>query len=264
MFIRVNRKAACLFLAICLLAATVYGYRVWAGHERPIHVQRSWTAPGTDLPMFYVTTPHRQIALTFDISWGTQMLPLVLPVLAEHHVKSTFFLSGPWSERHPELVRSIVQAGHEIASHGHKHDNLSRYDREYIAANISTAHNILKNLSGQTPRFFRPPNGDYDDLVVATARELGYETVIWAVDSLDWKNPGVEFMVDRVLKQSFRGAIVLFHASDSCKQTHLALPQVITRLKEAGYSLVTLGDLLRGGTPARDDPRGRKIPPVTD
>jgi len=226
--------------------------------------QRPLAAPGTDLPMFWVQTPHRQVALTFDISWGTKMLPQVLPVLAEHGLKCTFFLSGPWSERHPDLVRAIVAGGHEIASHGHRHDNLSQYDRDYIARNISTAHDILKRLSGQTPRFFRPPNGDYDDLVVATARELGYETVIWSVDSLDWKNPGVDYMVNRVLKQVFRGAIILFHASDSCRETHLALPRVIAGLREAGYQLVTLGELLAGGTPARDDPRGKKVPPVID
>jgi polysaccharide deacetylase family sporulation protein PdaB len=249
-------------LILCL--AGTFGAAYWLDLERPIPVQRTWTAAGTANPMFYVSTPNRQLSLTFDISWGTQTLPLVLPVLAENNVKATFFLSGPWAQRHPHLVRDIVQASHEIASHGHRHDNLSRFDRAYIANNLSTAHRILVEVSGQTPRFFRPPNGDYDDLVVTTARELGYETVIWSVDSLDWRNPGVEFIIDRVLKQAFRGAIILFHASDSAQATHLALPRVITGLRAAGYSLVTLGELVAGGTPARDDPRGRKTRPVTD
>lgn len=262
MVFRVTARTIWPVLILCL--AGTFGAAYWLDLERPIPVQRTWTAAGTANPMFYVSTPNRQLSLTFDISWGTQTLPLVLPVLAENNVKATFFLSGPWAQRHPHLVRDIVQAGHEIASHGHRHDNLSRFDRAYIANNLSTAHRILVEVSGQTPRFFRPPNGDYDDLVVTTARELGYETVIWSVDSLDWRNPGVEFIIDRVLKQAFRGAIILFHASDSAQATHLALPRVITGLRAAGYSLVTLGELVAGGTPARDDPRGRKTRPVTD
>ncbi|HAI20347.1 MAG TPA: polysaccharide deacetylase family sporulation protein PdaB [Clostridiales bacterium UBA8153] len=262
MLFRVTARTVWPAVFLCLAGTFAAAY--WLGLERPIPVQRTWTAPGTVMPRFYVATPHRRVALTFDISWGTQSLALVLPVLAGHNVKATFLLSGPWAQRHPHLVRSIVQAGHEIASHGHRHDHLSRFDRAYIADNLGTAHRLLRETSGQTPRFFRPPDGDYDDLVVTTARELGYETVIWAVDSLDWRNPGVDFMVDRVLRQAFRGAIVLFHASDSAQSTHLALPRVISGLRGAGYSLVTLGELVAGGTPARDDPRGRKTRPVTD
>ena len=241
MLVRCDRKTlALLFCLGALLLVVSSLYRVWFETERPTWAPRLTASPGNDLPIFYVGTDKRQVALTFDVSWGEKTLPLVLPILREHEVRCTFFLSGPWSERHPEAVRAIVEDGHEIASHGHKHDNLSRSNGDQIAKNISTAHEILLGLSGQTPIFFRPPNGDYDDLVVGAARQLGYETVIWSVDSLDWKNPGVDFMIDRVLKQVFRGAILLFHASDSCEQTHLALPDIIAGLKEGDYELVTL------------------------
>jgi len=259
----VSRKTVAILVGLAALMACASSlYRIWYATPEPVWEPRLLASAGNDMPIFYVRTDQRQVALTFDISWGEKTWPLVLPVLQEHGVRSTFFLSGPWSERHSEAVRSIVEDGHEIASHGHKHENLSPFDGEHIDDNIRTAHEILKRISGQTPRFFRPPNGDYDDLVVGTARELGYETVIWSVDSLDWKNPGVDFMVERVLKQVFPGAILLFHASDSCEQTHLALPEVITGLEEAGYQLVTLGELVDDGEPAREDPRGRPHPPT--
>jgi len=203
------------------------------------------------------------LALTFDISWGTKTLPRVLEILRRQGVKATFFLSGPWAHHHPELVKAIVADGHEIASHGQEHVNLSQYDRAAVARNISSAHDILQRLSGQTPRFFRPPDGDYDDLVVAVARELGHETVIWSVDSLDWKNPGADYMVKRVTELAFPGAIVLFHASDSSRQVGEALEPTITALRAAGYRLVTLGELYDNGEPAYDDPRGNPdYPPV--
>ncbi len=213
---------------------------------------------GKDMPMFYVRLKddkQKLAALTFDISWGRKTPPLVLEVLRQYRQQATFCLSGPWARRHPDLVQQIVADGHEICSHGDAHVNLSQYPASEVADNVRRAHADLVAATGQEPRFFRPPNGDYDDLVVATARELGYETLIWAVDSIDWKNPGVDYMVDRVLKLTFPGAVILLHASDSAKQTHQALPRVIEGLREAGWELVTVGRLLELGEPGRDDPR---------
>ena len=209
-----------------------------------------------EMPLFYVKTNEPKICLTFDISWGTQTLPKVLPILARAKVRATFFLSGPWAKYHPELVRAIQAAGHEIASHGSDHVNLSQYSEYQIAENITRAHQELAKLTGnKVAYFFRPPNGDYDDLVVVTARARDYETVIWAVDSLDWKNPGPDYMITRVTERVFPGAIVLCHASDSSKQIHEALPGMIEGLRRRGYQLVTLSELVACGTPGRDDPR---------
>ena len=91
--------------------------------------------------------------------------------------------------------------------------------------------------------------------MIDTARELGFETVIWAVDSLDWKNPGSDYMVNRILSRTFPGAIILCHASDSSKQIQLALPGIIKGLRAKGYQFVTLSQLYKGGTAARNDPR---------
>lgn len=214
---------------------------------------------GTEMPVFYVETDKKAIALTFDISWGDKTPDKVLDVLKQYNQKATFFLSGPWANHYRNIVDRIVAEGHEIASHGQEHINLSQESKETIQDNIKSAHDILVNVTKTSPRFFRPPNGDYDDVVVLAARELGYETVIWSVDSLDWKNPGVTYIVERVSKLAFPGAIILFHASDSAKETHEALPMVIQNLRSAGYQLVTLGELMSMGKPARDDPRGRPM-----
>lgn len=214
-------------------------------------------ARGLDMPVFYVHTDQRQVALTFDISWGRQTAGPVLDILKEKGVRATFFLTGFWAKKQRDIAQRIVEDGHEIASHGDDHVNLSRYDGEAIAANILTAHRDLEEATGREARLFRPPNGDYDDLVVATARQLGYETIIWSLDTLDWKNPGADYMVRRVLDNVHPGDIILMHASDSSKQIHLALPRIIDGLRAQGYQLLTLGELMAAGTPARDDPRGR-------
>ena len=208
-----------------------------------------------EMPIFFIKKNVPQICLTFDISWGEKTLPLVLKVLTEQQVPATFFVSGPWAVRHPEMIRSIYQSGHEIASHGDRHINLSQFPKEVVRENILKAHQDLLSVVGRVVPYFRPPNGDYDDVVIDTARELGFETIIWSIDSLDWKNPGPEYMVDRILKRAFPGAIVLCHASDSSKQIDLALPGIITGLRAKGFKLVPLSQLFNEGTPARNDPR---------
>lgn len=196
-------------------------------------------------PVYSVRTDEPVLALTFDISWGNRMWPRVLEVLAAEGVRATFFLSGPWAEKHPEAVRAIQAGGHEIASHGQRHDNFSTLGREGTAANLQAAHAILRELTGTEPRLVRPPNGDFDPVSLRAIRDLGYETVIWSVDSLDWKNPGVETITRRVLTLAHPGAIVLMHASDSCKQTDQALPGIIRGLRQQGYRFETVGSLLQ-------------------
>jgi polysaccharide deacetylase family sporulation protein PdaB len=207
-----------------------------------------------EMPIFSVKKSG-EVCLTFDISWGEKTLPLVLKVLQENQVPATFFLSGPWAIKHPTETKAIIDGGHEIASHGDRHINLSQYSKEEVKENISKAYDDLLSVAGRVAPFFRPPNGDYDDVVIDTARELGFETVIWTVDSLDWKNPGPDYMIDRILKRTFPGAIILCHASDSSKEIHLALPRIIQGLRTKGYKLVMLSKLVEGGTLQRTDPR---------
>ncbi|MDI3316350.1 MAG: polysaccharide deacetylase family protein [Bacillota bacterium] len=274
-FVFVGRRA--LVAALALLLAAAYGLR-WAGGlasgagaraERPVpeHEEVIAPAPGASppqLPIFYARTTRRVAGLTFDISWGSKVAPLVLDVLQQHHVHATFFLSGFWARQHPDLVRRMVAEGHEIASHGDEHVDLDRLSREQVRENLLTAQRDIRSVVDVRPRFLRPPNGAYSGMVVETAHQLGYETVIWSVDSLDWKRPGPEAIVRRVTSLVFPGAILLFHASDSAPDTPVALPAVLATLKARGYRAVPLGELFKEAPPARDDPRGRPDYPPND
>ena len=195
-----------------------------------------------EMPIFYVKKKGPDVCLTFDISWGEKTLPLVLKVLAEHQTPATFFLSGPWAIKHPDAVAEIYHQGHEIASHGDRHLNLSQYSKETVTENIAKAHRDLLSVVDRVAPYFRPPNGDYDDLVIDTARELGFET-------------GPDYMINRVLERAFPGAIILCHASDSSREIHLALPEIISGLRKKGFRLVTLSQLAEGGSFVRSDPR---------
>jgi len=196
--------------------------------------------------IYNVKTDQKQIALTFDISWGEERPEPILDILEKYKLdgKSTFFLSSPWSADHPEIVQRIVDQGYEIGSHGHKHVNYSKLTDEEIKNQILMAHETLTNVTGKEPNLIRTPNGDFDNRVLKIADDLGYTLIQWDTDSRDWMNPGVDEIVDRVVSNTHPGDIILMHASDSCKQTAEALPIIITKLREQGYEFVTVSQLI--------------------
>ncbi|MGR6835594.1 polysaccharide deacetylase family sporulation protein PdaB [Syntrophomonas erecta] len=198
-------------------------------------------------PVYQVKTDQKIAALTFDISWGNTTPMPVIEILKENNLKCTFFLSGPWVKQYPDIVKRLKADGHEIASHGHRHINLSTLSKNEIKEEVKKAHQSIKDTSGVNANLIRTPNGDYNNQVIEAIHECNYEAIQWSVDSLDWMNPGVNTIIERVSKKVHPGAIILMHASDSCKQTTDALPQVIKELKKQGYKLVTVSELLEAG-----------------
>lgn len=216
-------------------------------------------APQQPAAIYSIPTDKKVVALTFDISWGEKRAEPILEVLKEKGVQNvTFFLSSPWSKSHPEIVKKIVDAGYEIGSHGHKHDNYSKLSDEEIRKQIQTAHSILNEVTGTSPNLIRMPNGDFDKRVLRIATELNYKVIQWDTDSLDWMNIGTDKIINRVVSKAHPGDIILMHASDSCKQTHEALPQIIDQLRAKGYEFVTVTDLINQteskGDPVQDKP----------
>lgn len=228
-----------IFAAVLLAAGVIY-------IERGNITVFSESGPSA---IYSVPTEKKLIALTFDISWGEKRPEPILKVLEDKKVdKATFFLSSPWSKTHPEIVTNIKNAGFEIGSHGHKHVNYSTLSNEEIRTQISTAHTVLTELTGAEPNLIRMPNGDFDKRVLQVASDLGYKVIQWDTDSLDWKNIGVDNIVKRVTTKAHPGDIVLLHASDSCKQTHEALPLIIDQLRSQGYEFVTVSELINQGS----------------
>ncbi len=197
--------------------------------------------------VYKVKTEDQVAALTFDISWGEKVPQPVLDILEQEDVKCTFFLSGPWAVKHPEIARRIADDGHEVGSHGWRHDNYSTFSDEVIKEEIAKAHKALEETTGRAPTLIRTPNGDWNERVVKAISEAGYRAIQWSVDSLDWKDIGAQASTKRVLDRVEPGAIILMHASDSAEQTPDSLPGIIKGLKEKGYTLVTVSELLKHG-----------------
>lgn len=196
--------------------------------------------------IYSVKTTQKQVALTFDISWGEKRPGEIVDILNENNLngKVTFFLSSIWSAEHPEIVKEIVDGGYEIGSHGHKHINYTKLPNEDIENQILESERILFDLTGEKPNLIRTPNGDIDSRVLKVTDSIGYTVIQWDTDPKDWMNPGVDEIVDRVMEGVHPGDIILLHASDSSKQTHEALPIIIKKLKDQGYEFVTVSELI--------------------
>ncbi len=194
-----------------------------------------------------VEAEHPELALTFDISWGEQQLGPILDVLEDKNIDhATFFVSAAWAERHPDLLESIVDAGYEIGSHGYRHEHYTGWEEEDIKKDIQQAHRILSELTDEPPQLLRPPNGSFDRRVLQVAESMNYDVIHWSIHSHDWENPGVDAIVENATTNISNGDILLFHASDSAKQTPEALPIALDKLESDGYSFVSISQLMTG------------------
>lgn len=197
--------------------------------------------------IYKVKTNKKVAALTFNISWGGRVPGPVLDVLKKHNVKATFFVSGPWAKKYPELARRIIEEGHEIGSNGDRQINLSAETRATVQEELAKSRDYIKEVTGASTTLLRTPYGDWNDMVLATAAGTGYTVIQWSVDSLDLQTPGKNNIVNNVVKKVHPGAIILMYACDTASQTPEALPAVIDGLRAEGYELVTVSSLLKLG-----------------
>lgn len=197
-----------------------------------------------ELPIYSVETDKKQVALSFDAAWGNEDTAQILEILKKHNVNVTFFMTGGWVEKYPDDVEAILAAGHDLGNHSENHKNMSQLSDEECKEELMKVHNRVKELTGYEMELFRPPYGDYDNAVITNAKECGYYTIQWDVDSLDWKDYGVESIISTVTEHKHlgNGSIILCH--NGAKYTAQALDSLITKLKEKGYELVPVSGLI--------------------
>ncbi len=197
-----------------------------------------------ELPIYCVKTDKKQIALTFDGAWGNEDTATLLEILERQGVTATFFFTGGWISNFPEDVKTILAKGHEVGNHSENHKQMSTLSKEQCKEEIQIVHDKVKELTGLEMTVFRPPFGDYDDTVIQAANELGYHVIQWDVDSLDWKDYGVDSIIHTVTEHKHlgNGSIILMH--NGAKYTKDALEDMIIKLKEQGYEFVTVSQLI--------------------
>ncbi len=200
------------------------------------------TSSTRSLPIYSVETDEKKLAISFDCAWGVDHTDSLLAILEKNDVKCTFFAVEFWVEKYPEYAQKIVNAGHELGTHSRTHSYMSKLSKAQISDELKTSSDAIERITGQKTDLFRAPYGDYDDLLIDTAKEMGLYTVQWDVDSLDWKNLSATEIALRVVNGAKNGSIILCH--NNGLHTAEALPVILSTLKNRGYSFVPIGELI--------------------
>jgi cellulose synthase/poly-beta-1,6-N-acetylglucosamine synthase-like glycosyltransferase/peptidoglycan/xylan/chitin deacetylase (PgdA/CDA1 family) len=195
---------------------------------------------------------EHQVAITFDDGPDPRWTPKILDVLKEANVKAAFFLVGANAERYPNLVRRIVNEGHEIGNHTYYHPNLALCWPEHIRLELNATQLLLETITGRATTLFRPPyaaDTEPSQLSELTplkiAEDLNYLVVLESIDPQDWAKPGADIILRRVKQQRRDGSIILLHdAGGDRSQTVEALPRILEWLHTRGDTVVPLSTLL--------------------
>ena len=243
-------------LCIALIGACVAAYFLFRGEPETTAEPTMATVDSYELnaipvmsrqvPVYRVARQDHVIALTIDAAWSADKTPFILDTLDRYGVKATFFLCGVWVDAYPDAVKEIAARGHEIGNHSLTHPHMNRISAEEIRKELKELDDRIESLTGKRCTLFRAPFGEYNDTVVSTVRDMGYEIVQWSVDTVDWKEGrSADTILNAVLPKISDGSIILSHNNGFEIETYL--PKLIEEAQGKGYRFVTVSELLPEG-----------------
>lgn len=235
-FVTVRLKTV--LMAVLIGSALLLG----SGFAYATEAAQVWQSGARSLPVYSVERTDNKIAISFDCAWGTEHTDAILSALAEVGVRATFFTVQFWAEEHADYLKKVSDAGHEVGTHSVTHSYMSRQSEAEIRAELESSSQAITAVTGKPVTLFRPPYGDYDDLLIDTCRDMGIMPVQWDVDSLDWKDLSAADIAERIISRVKSGSIILCH--NNGLHTAEALPIVIDALHAKGFTFVPIGELI--------------------
>ncbi len=184
--------------------------------------------------MYVGDTSQKQVYFTFDLGYEAGYTAEVFDILKEYQIKGVFFLCGNYLQQ-TELIARMQNEGHQIGNHTNKHRDLPSLSEDGIRRDIADLQ------LPTTAKFFRPPQGRFDEKTLRVAKDLGLRAVLWSLAIVDWQTKpklNVQACTDKILERVHPGAIMLFHITNP--GTPEMLRQVIPALQDKGY---TFGEL---------------------
>lgn len=198
---------------------------------------------GARLSYSSVNTDQRVLAMTFDDGPHPTNTPRLLDILKQRNIKATFFLIGRSAKTYPQIVRRIVEEGHEIGNHTWSHASLTSRSDEQIRKELQMTEDALVAAAGYRPHIVRPPYGAINARIKQLMfSDFGYANIMWSVDPQDWRRPGVSVVTNRLVNGAHKGAILLAH--DIHAPTIDAMPSTLDQLLTKGYQFVTVSQLM--------------------
>jgi len=198
------------------------------------------------MPICRVAADEKAVALTFDTAFGDEdYTNEILEELSHESVYGTFFVMGLWAAEHTEALDAIAQEGHEIASHSMNHMRYPDMTADEMLMDAEDAAQLIFDKTGYDTRVIRMPYGAFDSASITALESQGYIPVKWSLDSKDWKGYDAQKIADGVLADVKNGDIIMFQ--NNMAATPEALSAIILGLREQGFKIVTVSDLLLDG-----------------
>ncbi len=207
--------------------------------------------PGISLRIDRGPAECNAVSLTFDAGADRGYTEMILDTLRDEQVHVTFGMTGLWAQKNSDLVKRMVDEGHELINHTWSHSSFTGFSAGRPLGvgerrlELDRTEDLLLELTGRTTRpYFRPPYGDLDPGALKDVADAGYDyTIMWTVDSLGWNHLSKQAIIDRCLSRAEPGAIFIFHVGEQSLDGP-ALGAIIAGLREQGYTMVTVTDLL--------------------
>ncbi|MBM7647428.1 putative sporulation protein (polysaccharide deacetylase family) [Bacillus ectoiniformans] len=193
------------------------------------------------IPDYHGNQTVSKIAFMVNVSWGNEFIPELLSLLKTYNVHLTFFLEGRWVHSFPELARSIHTAGHEIANHAYSHYDMTLISEDLIREEILKTNEAISDILGVTPRLFSPPYGHYDQRMMKVAVSENMQTILWSLDTIDWKIKQPDVIIQSITSRVTNGSIILMHPTQPSLS---ALPAILNDASGKGLTVTTISDLL--------------------
>ena len=191
--------------------------------------------------IYHGNTNSNKMCLMINVYWGDEFLDSMLETLKQNDVKTTFFVGGCWVAKNNAMLQKIVDGGHELANHGYFHKDHAKISVEAGKEEIYMTHELVKNLTNVEMNLFAPPSGSVNEKVVNCATSLGYKTIMWTRDTIDWRDKNANLVFSRATQNAKGGDLVLMHPT---KHTAEALGDIIATLKGKGFFLTTVSDVV--------------------
>ena len=201
---------------------------------------------------FYVDHRHgdrdrdKVVYLTFDAGYENGNVEKILNVLKEESVPAAFFILGNLIRRNKSLVERMQNEGHLVCNHTMHHHNMTRVssEREFERELASLEALYRETFGNDMARYYRPPEGTFNEATMRYAQNLGYKTIFWSIAYADWDNdrqPSAEQAKEKILGNLHNGAVILLHPTSATNAS--IMKDLITEIKKEGYRFGTLHEL---------------------
>ena len=194
----------------------------------------------------YLGDPEeKKLYLTFDAGYENGTTAKILDTLKAHDVKTAFFLAGHYLDKNADLVRRMQKEGHIVGNHTVSHPDITKLDDEALTREIQGLEDKYRQITGQEmEKYFRPPQGIFNEQALKKVQALGYRTVFWSLAYVDWNDdaqPTREETMEKLLSRTHNGAVILLHSTSKANAAYL--DELLNKWEEAGYTFGTLEEL---------------------